>query len=314
MNLYGENGGVNGFNTGNCQGVSLWAPSLEKLEKSNKQDGWDFKSYNYERNTAICYAYTEATKPKPAPDPDFPDNSGGSVVNPSLFDPIVLGVSIVIGTTFDEIKHKVLLSYWKSKIEDIDAVQNLTGHIDGTQWSNETPHDWNITTTTEAERDTTALGSLRWELDPVVIDLYSDNLEDWASDNDVLLADLVMQVQIEEHMHSLQLQRLHDEEDRDYNISDHYAFETEAKVWLLSIASYIFKDGEPPLLMKNVEHPADFDDNRKRFNELHPNADSLEGKELQKYQELKKFFTDLSEKYGKYRKGRNPNYKKSDIK
>ncbi|MCY3626254.1 MAG: hypothetical protein OXG88_01250 [Gammaproteobacteria bacterium] len=37
VNLYGENEGVNGFNTGNCQGVSLWAPSLEALLRKTAQ-------------------------------------------------------------------------------------------------------------------------------------------------------------------------------------------------------------------------------------------------------------------------------------
>lgn len=214
-NLYGADGGVNGFNTNNCTEASTWAPTLKQLEKINGQNGWDFKSYNYEKDTTTCYAYAEVKKPKP--DPDFPNNSGGSVVDVS-----VLGnpIPIVIGVTFNEHKHKVLLSYWKNKIADIDAVQNLTGHIDGTQWSNETPHDWNITTTTAEDRNTTALGTLRVYSDPVVIDLYKDNLEDWASENDVLLADLVIQAQIEEHMHSLQLQRLDDEEERGFNISD----------------------------------------------------------------------------------------------
>ena len=264
VNLYGADGGVNGFNTNNCTEESTWAPTLKQLDKQNKQNGWDFKSYNYEQDTTTCYDYKEAKKPQPAPDPDFPDNSGGSVVNPSLFDPIVLGVSIVIGTTLDELKHKVLLSYWKTKLKDIDEIQNSTGFIYGTQWSNETPHDWNITTSTEAGKDN-ALGSLRIYLDPVVIELYTDKLENWASNNDVLLADLVMQIQIEEHIHSLQLQRLHDEENRDYNISDYYGFEAEAKVWGALIAAYIFEDGEPPLVFETIEVPANIEELRKQL-------------------------------------------------
>ena len=224
----------------------------------------------------------------------------------------MLGVSIVIGTTLDELKHKVLLSYWKTKLKDIDEIQNSTGFIYGTQWSNETPHDWNITTSTEAGNDN-ALGSLRIYLDPVVIELYTDKLENWASNNDVLLADLVMQIQIEEHIHSLQLQRLHDEENRDYNISDYYGFEAEAKVWGALIAAYIFEDGEPPLVFETIEVPANIEELRKKFNELHPRKDSLDKKEKEKYDELKEFFEDLSTKVNRP-KGRNPNYKKSDIK
>lgn len=63
--------------------------------------------------------------------------------------------------------------------------------------------------------------------------------------------------------------------------------------------------------MTRVEHPTDFDANRKRFNELHPNADSLDKTEKAEYDKLTEIFTDLKEKIRKnlvY----NTNYNKKD--
>lgn len=314
MNLYGENGGVNGFNTGNCQGVSLWAPSLEALLRKNGTTSngitWDFKSYNYEEDDT-----QECDDPRPLPSPRRPigptsgpnDNLPSPTSGPPLPD-APSPINIIFGSVLTEAEHNVLLRFWKGLVENETVIQNWVGMF-GTTWSNNTEAEWNITDRPEGS---TALAIIWPNRDPVTIDIYGSEIISAANENNIPPDDLLMQVQLEEHIHSIQNKQLNDNENRKWNLSDSYAFELEAKLFIETRFWPTIFGKAPPLTMTRVdEHPADFDANRKRFNELHPRKDSLNTDEQEKYDDLIEYFTDLKEKIRKnlvY----NTNYNKKD--
>lgn len=293
-NLYGVPGGVNGFNESDCSGLnSVWAPNLEALERRNKRNGWDFKGFTYENDERqTCHEYTQS-RTSPTPIPNFPDNSGGSIVNiPPVNVPFPL--KVIHGNVLTESAHAYLLSFWKGLVENETVIQDWVGMFD-TTWSNKTEAKWNIKD--HPPKGKTALGWFDPKKKPPEIDIFGSRIIEKANEVGIPPEHLVIQVQLEEHIHSIQNKQLNDREDRKWNVSDTYAFELEAKKLIQEIIWPQIFGKAPPLLFNFLNHPdADYEANRKKFNELHPRRNSLDKNEQKIYDKLKDYFEGLKTK------------------
>lgn len=245
-----------------CTEEFVIAGSIKELEKHDKQnDDWTLRSYKRVVPPGECEEYTGTPSPIFVSPASLPDNTAAPVV----FIPTPFPVRM-LSSDFDAKKNQELLNSWQPRTTEIPPIAAWVGPETDTMWTHITPYLWEIT----REPGDGSYAKLIFDEKPYKIKIYIENIYRDAQANNLPLEHLIIQAQMEEHIHAIQLDAEENDGDklRKLTLADEFAVEMEAKLLIEEIIWPYLYGMQPPYLMRRVEKPADYDDKRKEYNDL----------------------------------------------
>ena len=292
-----------GYQTSDCSKEKdfVIAGSVQELKKyDNQNDDWTLRSYKRVDPPEDCVEYTGSVKSPFVTPGSLPDNTEAAVV----FIPAPFPVEI-LSSDFDAEKNQELLDSWQPETAKREPIATWVGPETDTMWTHITPYEWEIT----SEPSGGTYGSLIFFEKPYKIKIYIETIYRDAKANNLPFEHVVMQVQMEEHIHAIQLDAEENDADklRKLTRADEFAMDFEAKTLIQEVIWPYIYGMQPPYLMRPVEKPADYDANREEYNELWV-KDKLYGLnwfDNKRFLELDEYFTDDVPKVNSYP---NPNY------
>lgn len=316
MSTYAADSRVRGYKTDDCSGSYLEAGSYSELKEYHNQtdsfgNTWHFESFLYVRNADKCLDFnipTIVVKGTPLPDDSYDvddtnGDAGGSgrapttIKDRSGYNP---------GENFDNEDNLDLLDCWIDKAAQESRITNWIGeHTDATWNGNnlETREKWDI-------------GEHRWKYgevkytkpenatskSKVIIKawIYAINIGNDHNLRKIPFKHLVLYWQMHEFVHVLQAVQERDDEDTQFvpYKSGSWLRELEAYQTIDDWWNWLFETSAP-FNAPNVEKPAIYDTNKKRWDELFEKK--LNGEELivdkkkgidevTEWEELEKYF------------------------
>lgn len=301
-----------GYQTLDCSiGEShITAGSVDQLERYDDQNNdFELKSYRIlSPNLGECVQYTDSSSEDVdvvEGGPNFTPGMDPGKTKAVVFIPQPFPVAFLV-QDFDAEKNQELLDDWQSKT-NIAPIVNWVGIETGIKWTAITPYEWEIT----REPLLGAFGRVNWLKNPPKIEMWIENIYREAKANNLPFEHVVMQIQMEEHIHALQADT--EENDGDKlkrpTPADIFAMEVEAKTFIQEIIWPYVYGMQPPYLMRPVEKPADYDDNREEYNKLRSDLITygLNGIQRLRYNYLEGYFAN-PDKVPKVISDPNPNY------
>lgn len=317
-------GVVRGYENERCKGEFAIAADVATLLywDGKKINGkvWHFKSYIKLPNTDTCHPLTGQSISDKTIAPSAPAGIPNPIFIPA-FIPRIAG-------DFDADANQTLLDVWQEKTDDIPYITGWVGETTRTTWSSITPAEWD----TEAFPPTVTMhAEVLADRDPLRINIYVDNIRRDAAAEDISFNDLVIDVQMEEHIHALQITTLKEnikneleqlpddfELPNDFNfqellqtllIADELIMEVEAKTFIHEIIyPYVFGRPSPTKIDPKFTIPDDYYEKRLKFHQLAKKLHygTIKQPEAIKYKELIEYFSSLPQ-VGSVK---NPDYEK----
>lgn len=198
-----------GFESDDCTGDFLIAGNYSSLIKQDGNEDiygkvWNFISYD--------------TVPSPYPEPKCHDfNKSGTIVDNTTIPPNPNNVSKpfiilhprafpTLAGDFDAKANKTLLKSWQPATDSIEIIANWQSK-NGATWDSKIPYEWN----TEAVPPTIYhYGKLAIDEDPIEARIYAHNIKRDSQANGIPFEDFTICIQMEEHIHALQIKHLYD--------------------------------------------------------------------------------------------------------
>ncbi|MCY3628286.1 MAG: hypothetical protein OXG88_11715 [Gammaproteobacteria bacterium] len=250
-----------------CTGEFVIAGSIKELEKyDNQNDDWTLRSYKRVVPPGVCEEYTGT----------ITIEEGDTIITPSLLDDPSAAPAVVfiptpfpvpmLSSDFDAKKNQKLLDSWQPRTSEIPPIAAWIGTETDTMWTHITPYEWEIT----REPGDGSYAKLISDEKPYKIKIYIENIYRAAQANNLPPEHLIIQAQMEEHIHAIQLDAEENDGDklRKLTLADEFAVEMEAKLLIQEIIWPYLYGMQPPYLMRLVEKPDDYDQKRDEYNDL----------------------------------------------
>ena len=289
----------NGYQTSNCSEEKEFviAGSVEELKKYHYQnDDWTLRSYKRVAPPGECKEYTgsedvQDTFVTPAA---LPDNTEAPVV----FIPAPFPVPI-LWDNFDAEKNQELLDSWLPETEKRAPIATWVGVYSGATWSTSVSVEWKVGTSADHEH----AAHIDFEPNPWEISVFPERIYRKAKANGIPPEHLVIQAQMEEHIHALQgkaraeVYGKSEDEFEGFSIADSHAMEVEAKSSIQTIIWPFLYGMLPPLVLEPLENNPAFEDyweNRKEYFELlEKEVEEVTKADRNRFKELQEYFINL---------------------
>lgn len=285
ISLYAEVEVYRGYQTEGdkkCTGDFVIAGSVKELRKyDNQNDDWTLRSYIRVLPPGECKENTGSNPVFVTPGSLPGETEDVALVFFPAFMPRLAG-------DFDAEANQKLLAVWQEKTDNIPHIAGWVGETTLTTWSSTTPAEWN---TEEFPPTVDMLGQLLADSDPLRINIYGDNISREAGAEEISFNDLVIAVQMEEHIHALQITTLKEKLENDLEqlpddfelpgtltfqeylqlvgLADLFIMEVEAKTFIYKKGfPYVFGRQAPTKLSPKVTIPDDYYEKRLKFHEL----------------------------------------------